>query len=129
MTREDARKFSQLLNGILGEAAQIPARDQAGLHDTVRTLRLHVSQLRNVVDVPTLVAQDQATARILHATTRILNKLEAVIPEGSQAAVVLKLARAELRQLGRAPREEESTPIENRPRDARHASPSSRPSL
>ncbi len=34
--------------------------------------------------------------------------------KGSQAAVVLKLARAELRQLGRAPREEESERLSGR---------------
>jgi len=95
MTREDARKFSQLLNGILGEAALIPKRDEAGLRGTVQTLQRHVSQLRKVVDIRMLVELDQATARIL-------NKLEAVIPDASQAAVVLKLARAELRQRGMA---------------------------
>ena len=102
MTREDARKFSQLLNGILGEATRIPLQDEAGLRATVESLRLHVSQLRKVVDIRALVERDQATARIL-------NKLEAVIPEVSQAAVVLKLARAELRQRG-MPLEEQSTP-------------------
>ena len=93
MTREDARKFTQLLNGIVVEAALIPERSKAGLRATARTLRLHASQLREVVNIRALVERDQTTARIL-------NKLEAVIPEGSQAAGVLRLARAELRQRG-----------------------------
>ena len=78
----------------------IPARDKAELPSTARTLRLHVSQLRQILDLGALVEQDRATARIL-------NELETVIPDGSQAWVVLKLARAELRKRGMALLQEE----------------------
>ena len=102
MTLTDARKITQLLNAIGVETGMIPARDKTELRSTVRTLRLHVSQLRQILDLGALVEQDRATARIL-------NKLETVIPD-AQAAVALKLGRAELRKRGMALPEEGPRP-------------------
>ena len=90
MTLEDAKKVTQLLNAIVLEAGRIPTQDEAALHGTSRTLKHHVGQLRQVLDLGVLVEQDRATARVL-------DKLQMVIPDGSQAAVALKLGRAELR--------------------------------
>ncbi len=103
MTLEDAKKVTQLLNAIVAEAGQIPLQDETQLHGTARVLKHHVSQLRQVLDVGVLVEQDRTTARLL-------SKLQTLIPEGSQAAVALKLGRAELRQRGIALPDEEQRP-------------------
>ena len=84
-------------------AGIIPGRDAAELSGTARTLKHHVSQLRQILDLGVLVEQDRATARVL-------NKLQAVIPDRSQAAVALKLGRAELRKHGMGLHEEGPNP-------------------
>ena len=64
-----------------------------------RTLKRHVSQLRQILDVQTSVEQDRATGRLL-------DNLDAEVPDGSLAWVMLKLGRAELRKYGLALQEE-----------------------
>lgn len=101
MTLDDAKKITQLLNAIVGEAGRISLQDEAALRDTTRTIQHHVGQLRQILDLTALVEQDLATARVL-------NKLQAVIAPGSQAAIALKLGRAELRKRGMALLDRES---------------------
>ncbi|HJN43831.1 MAG: hypothetical protein CL477_01440 [Acidobacteria bacterium] len=95
MTLDDAKKVTQLLNAIVLEAGRLPMQNEEAQRRTARTIKQHVSQLRQVVDVGVLVEQDRATARVL-------NELEKVIPGGCKAAVALKLGRAELRKRGMA---------------------------
>ena len=95
MTLTDAKKLTQLLNAIMGEVGLIPTRNETELFVMVRTLRQHLSQVRQILDLGTLVEQDRATARVL-------NNIQKVTPDGSQAAVALKLGRAELKKGGMA---------------------------
>ncbi len=93
MNLDDARKATQLMNAIVAEVTKLAAVEEVAVQTSARSLRRHVGQLRKTLDLPGQVEQD-------HAVARILNKLEAAIPKGSKAIVVLKLARAELRKRG-----------------------------
>ncbi len=63
MTLEDAKKVTQLLNAIEAEATLIRSlRGKAAVADTTRTLRHHVSELRQILDLRTLVEQNHAQA-------------------------------------------------------------------
>lgn len=63
MTLEDAKKVTQLLNAIEAEATLIRSLGRvAAVADTTRTLRHHVSELRQILDLRALVEQNPAQA-------------------------------------------------------------------
>ena len=93
MTVEDAKKITHTLNEIVTVSGRMVGQDETALRSTARTLQHHVSELRQTLDLTAMVERDRTTAQLL-------NKLLQVSPEGSRAAVLLKLARAELRKHG-----------------------------
>jgi len=113
LTHDEARKVTELLNAIVGEAGQLLSRAtldgtsrtnlQVAVRDTTRLVQHHVGQLRQVLDLTALIERDLATARLL-------KNLQTVIPDGSPAAIRLKLGRAELRKRGMTLLEGELSP-------------------
>ncbi len=65
MTLEDAKKVTQLLDAIDLEATLIRSlRGEAAVADTTQTLRHHVRELRQILDLRALVGQNLAQASV-----------------------------------------------------------------